>query len=429
MANMLDGVRIVAFHHFLMGPLGVQFLADLGADVIAVEQLDGAFQRHWSGGESFVDGESMMFACANRNKRNLAIDLRSEDGRVIARKLIARSDVVVENFRPGVMDRLGIGFGDAVKLRPDVVYASATGYGADGPYKERPGQDLLLQAMTGIAAATGHTSNGARAVGFSVVDHHGAALLANGILAALFRRERTGQGCRVEASLLAAAIDIQTEGIVAYLNGQRPRSIRQEEHVAGWLMQAPYGIYPAADGHMAISLCTLVGLAKAIDCPELAKVGEDEKFSRKGEISRLVGGATVKLSIAELNKRLAANDVWHAAVQDYEQLERDPQVMAAGHIIPVRSAASGKTIKLTSHPLRYDGERPGVRLAPQPLGAQSSEILLELGYSAAQIDSLVETGIVKTAKTVRPTGKTAATATSNDNLRVGGRHDDKARST
>ncbi|KGT75600.1 hypothetical protein MA20_33265 [Bradyrhizobium japonicum] len=395
MTPMLDGIKIVAFHHFLMGPLGVQFLADLGADVVAVEQTDGAFQRHWSGGESFVEGESMLFACANRNKRSIALNLRSDEGREIAHRLIAQSHVVIENFRPGVMDRLGLGFEDAKKLRPDIIYASATGYGVDGPYKERAGQDLLLQAISGLAAATGKGEGDARAVGCSAVDHHGAALLANGILAALVRHARTGQGCRVEATLLGAAIDIQTEAIVAYLNSQHPpKSMRQEEYVSGWLMQAPYGIYPAADGHIALSRVTLAGLAEVLECPELAQIGEHELFSRKGEISKLVAKHTTKFSVAELEARLTSHDFWFAAVNDYGQMACDPQVVAAGHITTIPSAASGQPIRLTTHPVKYDGERPGIRLAPQPLGAQSEEILNELGYSAQQTRALVESGTV-----------------------------------
>lgn len=393
--GMLDGIRIVAFHHFLMGPLGVQFLGDLGADVIAVEHTKGGFQRHWSGGESFVEGESMLFACANRNKRSLALDLRDPDGAAIAKRLIEGADVVVENFRPGVMDRLGLGFEDARKLNAGVIYASATGYGTSGPYHERPGQDLLIQAISGIVAATGHKDGGARAVGFSIVDHHGAALLANGILAALVRKGRTGQGCRVEASLMAAAIDIQTEALVAYMNaGSKPASVKQEDHVAGWLMQAPYGIYPASDGHVAISLCTLKGLSAAIDCPPLADIQDSEMFSRKSEISRLVAGATIKFGRDALIERLAAQDVWCMPVQDYAEVVADPQLAAGEHVVEVESASSGRTLRLTSHPIRYDGERPAIRLAPQPLGAQSRDILHELGYSADDIGRFADKGTI-----------------------------------
>lgn len=142
--KFLEGVKVISFNHFLMGPLGVQILADLGADVIAIEPLDGAFQRKWSGFENYVEGESMLFACANRNKRSIALDLRAAEGKDIARRMIMSADVVAENYRPGVMDRLGFGYEQIKLMKPEIVYASATGYGSDGPYRDRPGQDLLV---------------------------------------------------------------------------------------------------------------------------------------------------------------------------------------------------------------------------------------------------------------------------------------------
>jgi crotonobetainyl-CoA:carnitine CoA-transferase CaiB-like acyl-CoA transferase len=377
-----------------MGPLGTQFLGDLGADVIAVEALDGAFQRKWSPNNAYVGEESMLFACANRNKRSLALNLRSPKGIRVAEELIAKADVVIENFRPGVMDRLGLGYERAQKLNPKIIYASATGYGPDGPYRDKPGQDLLIQALTGIAAVTGRAPDGARAVGVSVVDHHGAALLALGVLAALNRAQRTGEGCRVDVSLLAAALDLQTEGLTAYLNGPRPTPVRQPGNVSGWHMQAPYGIYPARDGSIAISLCTNKELGGALEEPELAAIPDDDDFPRRDEISALTERGTRKFTLAELQPRLAAAHVWHMAVNDYEEVERDPQVQHNQHIMNVASAASNASLKLLSHPVRYNGEIPEVRLSPQPLGAQTREILGELGYSPSDIEEHVMDGVV-----------------------------------
>ena len=211
MVDLLKGVRVLSFNHFLMGPVGVQFLADLGADVIAVEPPDGAFQRKWGGADKRIDGQTMLLLAGNRNKRSLSLDLKKPESVEVARKLIATSDVLAENFRPGVLDKLGLGFEDARRIKPDIIYAGASGYGADGPYVNRPGQDLLIQALSGLAMVTGTREHGPRAVGVSAVDHHGAALFAAGILAALVRKERTGQGCRVDVSLLSAAIDLQME--------------------------------------------------------------------------------------------------------------------------------------------------------------------------------------------------------------------------
>lgn len=399
--KLLENVKVVSFNHFLMGPLGVQMLGDLGADVVAVESLDGAFQRKWSGFGTFVGEESLLFACANRNKRSLAIDLRSEAGRRIAERLVAEADVVAENFRPGVMDRLGLGY-DAVKLmNPKIVYASASGYGPDGPYRDKPGQDLLVQALSGLAAVTGQAPDGARAVGASIVDHHGAALLAVGILAALYRQRATGVGCRVDVSLLAAALDLQTESLTTYLNGPRPTSIRQPESISGWCMQGPYGIYPTLDGHVAISLCTNQELGEALEEPELSAIPDTDNFPRREEISRLTERGTRKFTIEALLPRLTAKHVWHMPVNDYEAVERDPQVQHNGHLMEAASAASNATLKLLSHPVRYDGEAPELRLAPQPLGAQSREILAELGFADTEIEALITGGVIGTPEVKR----------------------------
>jgi crotonobetainyl-CoA:carnitine CoA-transferase CaiB-like acyl-CoA transferase len=391
---MLDGIKVVSFNHFLMGPLGVQILADLGADVVAVESLDGAFQRKWSPNNTFLGDESLLFACANRNKKSLALDLRSPDGKEIARKLISKADVLAENFRPGVMDRLGLGYEAVRALNPKIVYAAASGYGADGPYRDRPGQDLLVQALSGLAATTGRAPDGARAIGVSAVDHHGAALLAVGILAALHKSKRTGEGCRVDVSLLAAALDLQTESLTSYLNGARPTSIRQPGNVSGWGMQGPYGIYPTRDGSIAISLCTNKELGEALEVPELCGVSDKDNFERRDEISELTEKGTRKFTLAELQVRLSAKHVWHMPVNDYEAVEKDPQVQHNGHIMSVASASRGAPIKLLSHPIRYDGQSPEVRLPPQPLGAQSRETLAQLGYSAGQIEGYVASEVI-----------------------------------
>ncbi|NIO41757.1 MAG: CoA transferase, partial [Burkholderiales bacterium] len=207
--NALKGIKVVSFNHFLMGPAAMQVLGDLGADVIAVEPVGGAFQRQWGGANRKVDGESLLFLCANRNKRSMALDLKSESGVEIARKLVMSADVVAENFRPGVMDRLGLGYEDIKAENPQIIYASASGYGPAGPYVNRPGQDMLLQAISGLAAVSGDYEDGARPVGVSAVDHHGAMILAMSVLAALINRSRTGEGCRVDVNLLSSAIDLQ----------------------------------------------------------------------------------------------------------------------------------------------------------------------------------------------------------------------------
>jgi crotonobetainyl-CoA:carnitine CoA-transferase CaiB-like acyl-CoA transferase len=376
-----------------MGPAGVQYLADLGADVVSVEPIDGAFQRSWGGANKRVDGQTMLQLAANRNKRSLALDLKSPAGIDIARKLAAKADVIGENYRPGVMKKLGLDY-DAVRaINPQVIYAAASGFGQDGPYADRPGQDLLIQALSGLAAINGKEPDGARAVGVSAVDHHGGALFALGILAALVRRARTGQGCRVDVNLLSAAIDLQVESFTCYLNGKTPASVRQPRHIAGWYFGAPYGIYRSADGHLALSLSPLTAVGEALGLPSLAGIGDAEGYERRQEIADQIAARLLERPNAAWIEALTRHGVWHAPVNDYDAVVADPQVRHNGNFVTV-AGATGSPVTLVRHPVRYDGAAPGVTLPPQTLGAQTCEILKDIGYGDAEIDDLAARGIV-----------------------------------
>jgi len=392
--DFLKGIRVVSFNHFLLGPVGMQFLGDLGADIIAIEPVEGAFQRKWGGVNSkTVDGQTMLFLLGNRNKRSLAIDLKSPQGLEIAKRLTRGADVVCENFRPGVMDKLGLGYKQIAEHNPSVIFAAASGFGADGPYADKPGQDLVIQAMSGLAAITGTVESGPRPVGVSAADHHGAALLAMGILAALFRRATTGKGCRVDVNLLSAAIDLQNESFTCYLNGPRPASVTPHNLSGGWYFAAPYGIFPTADGHLAISLTSLQTLAEALAAPPIAAFTSAEEYERRDEINALVADALRLRSNAAWTEILARHKIWHSPVNDYASVVEDPQVVHNRSFVTV-AGATGTPITLVNHPVMYDGKTPEVRLPPQAMGAQTDEILAEIGYSAAEIAALEEQGVV-----------------------------------
>lgn len=393
MVDLLKGVRVLSFNHFLMGPVGIQFLADLGADVIAVEPPEGAFQRKWGGADKQVDGQTMLLLTGNRNKRSLTLDLKQPEAIAIAKKLIATSDVIAENFRPGVLEKLGLGYEEARRIKPDIIYAAASGYGADGPYVNRPGQDLLVQALSGLATITGSREHGPRAVGVSAVDHHGAALLAAGILAALVGRSKTGKGCRVDVSLLSAALDLQMESFTCYLNGPTPEDVRQPGPIAGWYYGAPYGIYATRDGHVAISLGSLDALGDAIGLAAADRIPDGEAFSRRDEATPAIAANLAEKTTADVLAALTARGIWHARINDYSDVVVDPQV-AHNKSFQTVEGATGAPITLVSHPIRYDGEVPSIRLPPQKLGAQSDEILSELGYDADQVRTLHAKGII-----------------------------------
>ena len=394
MLNLLEGLKVVSFNHFLLGPVGMQALADMGADVISVEPLEGAFQRQFGGGVGvFVDGQASLFLTGNRNKRSVVLDLKSDTGREAARKLAESADVVSENFRPGVMEKLGLGYEMLKERNPGLIYAAASGFGADGPYAKRPGQDLLIQAMSGLAAITGEASTGPRAVGVSAADHHGAALLAMGILGAVVRRMRTGKGCRVDVNLLSAAIDLQMESFINYLNADRKHDVTAPHGIGGWYFAAPYGMYPVKDGHIAISLSSLKDLGEALDCPEVAAIPTAEAFTRREEVVKHLDRVFPTRSFAEWAEPLEAAKVWYTRVNDYEQVIADPQVQHNGTFVTVEGA-TGAPVTLVNHPVRYDGEASEVRLPPQKLGAQTAEILAEVGYTPEQIADMAAQGAV-----------------------------------
>src|SRR6266568_1218051 len=318
--DLLAGVRVISFNHFLAGPIAAQLLGDLGADVVAVEPLEGAFQRNWAVANHFVGQQSVNLIATARNKRSLAVDLKSDEGRALIRRLIIGADVVMENFRPGTMERLGLGHEALRAENPRLIYAATSGFGSDGPYRDRPGQDLLLQAMSGLAARTGRADGPPTAIGSVVVDHHAATVYAMSILAALFARERNGKGRLVEVNLFQAALDLQGESLTAWLNGARASFSRGAAGIASWFSPGPYGIHATADGYLAISMAAPSTLAKALDLPALAAFSDQDGFSKREQITRLVAQRLAERRTQEWLQPLDQHKIWHARVQDYDDL-------------------------------------------------------------------------------------------------------------
>jgi len=387
-------MKVVSFCHYLQGPACAQYLADMGAEVVKIEPLVGAFERHWSGGRSYVNGVSAFLMSANRNTESLAVDLKQPQGRDLVLKLIDDADVVIENFRPGVLDRLGLGFDQLRQRKPSLILASASGLGRTGPAASRPGQDLLMQARSGLIAATGGGDAGPAAVGAAVVDQHGGALLAMGILGAYVRRLQTGEGTLVESSLFAAGIDLQAEALTKYYAVQRSGDeFRRDRHVGSWYHDAPYGVYPLVDGHLVLSMNDPAKLAAALDSETLRALQHIDRYAERDRYARAVAAELASRRFDEVSALFDAHGIWHERVRSYDDLVRDPQAIHNEAFREIDVPGGGKAL-LVNHPLRYDGKLPGYRRMPFQAGQDSLAVLRRMGLSEAECADLVESRVV-----------------------------------
>ena len=390
---ILQGVRVVSFTQFLLGPSGVQFLADLGADVIKIEAPGGRlWERNWSGANLFLNGVSAFFLLAHRNQRSLTLDLKKPAGQAVARRLVERADVVVQNFRPGVMARFGLDWEAARALNERLVYVSASGYGERSPYRDRPGQDLLMQAFSGLAHISGRADQAPTPVGTAVIDQHGATLLALGVLGALLERARTGKGLHVEVSMLRAALDLQIEVASYHLNGARLE--KSATPLASTFHPPPYGTYATRDGHIVLSMSPLAELADALELPALARYARETwNFGEREEIARLIEPAVRARTTAEWLARLVPRGIWAAPVLTHAETFADPAVQAADVVEEIEHPVAGP-VKLLRHPLEFSTGRAEVRRMPPMSGEHTDEILKEAGYTLDEVRDLREQGAV-----------------------------------
>ena len=390
---MLEGMKILSFCHYLHGPAATQYLADMGADVIKIEPPGGPLERKWSGGNAFVDGVSSFYLCANRNKRSLAVNLKHPDAKEIINRLIERSDVLIENFRPGVLDRLGFGFDAARKLKPDIIYVSASGYGVSGPMRDAPGQDLLVQARCGLIAATGEYGARPTPIGNAAIDQHGAALMAMGIAASYAKKLSTGEGTRIDACLLNAGIDLQSEPLTAFMC--RPdltrEAFRRDHHLASWYHPAPYGVYQMKDCFLAIAMNgTERALSTLLNNERLIALCDKDLIEERDAFAEELARDLAERRLDDIKPQLDAAGVWYAPVQDYEDLRNDPQLKANQVFREVPIGENRATV--VNHPLRYDGEVPELRHIAFNCGEDGREILSELDFDPARIDELFANG-------------------------------------
>jgi crotonobetainyl-CoA:carnitine CoA-transferase CaiB-like acyl-CoA transferase len=348
-----------------------------------------------------VNGVSTFFLLAHRNVRSVGVDLKHEDARQVVLDMCRDADVVLVNFRPGVMERLGLGYEDLRRDNPGLVYACASGYGSDSPYRDLPGQDLLLQAATGLASVTGPADGPPVAAGAAVVDQHGAALLAMGILGALHHRAATGRGQKVEVTMAQAGLDLQAEPLTYHLNGaavERPRV-----PLASSFHEAPYGFYAVQDGHVALSLSPLRLVSAALDDPVELEPFLDPQIAleQREEIYAALSPLLAGFTVAGLVEHLRAHGVWCAPVNDYDAALAEPFLKHLDPIEQVEHPDAGR-VSLLRHPVSYSSGDARARRVPPALGEHTQEVLEEMGFSPERIDRLQTAGVIGRASGRRP---------------------------
>ena len=392
----LAGVKVLDLTRVLAGPYCTMFLGDLGAEVVKIEQPEvGDDTRAW--GPPFVGGESAYFLCINRNKKSVTLDLKSNQAVGLLRRLAEGADVLVENFRPGTMERLGLGERELRAVNPRLIYASLSGFGADGPMKDWPGYDLIIQAWGGLMSVTGMPDGEPTKVGVAIVDIVAGLMLGKAILAALFARERTGAGQKLETSLLEAEVACLINAGSNYLVGGVVPGRWGNAHPN----IVPYQSFKSRDGYLVIGvasegiwrrLCQAIGMPGLADDPRFAR--NPQRVEHRGELIDILTEIFLQRDTAAWVTLLIDAGVPCAPVQTIDQVFLAPQVIAREMVVEVPHPTAG-TIRMAGLPVKFSGTPASIRLAPPLLGQHTAEVLrswLRLDDSA--IDDLKSKGVI-----------------------------------
>lgn len=372
----LKGIIVLEFSQYLSGPSAGLRLADLGARVIKIERPgSGDAGRKLAIKNLWVDDSSLLFHTINRNKESFTADMKNEADIAVLKKLIAKADVLIHNFRPGVMEKNGLGYEAVAAINPKMVYAEISGYGKKGPWKNNPGQDLLLQSMTGLAFTTGNGTNGPVPFGISIADILCGAQLVQGILGALIRRQKTGGGALIEISLMESLLDFQFELFTTYFaSGKTPQ--RSKVNNGHTLLGAPYGLYQTKDGYIALAMMDIHDLADAVGCIAVKQYSKEKGFAERDAIKQLLKDHLLTQTSAYWIERLHDFNLWAMEVFDWEHMAANDAYKSLRMEQSIDVA--GKKITTTRCPVRIDGQRLFSNKAAPVLGADNNTIFKEI---------------------------------------------------
>ena len=395
--RLFEGVRVLDLSRMLAGPYGSMLLADLGAEVIKVEELDGGDPMRAMGPPFLPDGESAYFLAVNRNKQSIALDLTTPAGRDVFRDLVAESDVVWENFRPGVMQRLGLDYATLTTVNPRLVMCSISAYGQDGPYRDYPAFDLALQAMGGGMSITGEDGGPPVRMGLPMGDLSGGMFGAFAVAGALFRRERTGQGAHVDLSLLDCQVSLLTYmAQYFWTDGRVPRPMGSAHASV-----VPYGALATRDGHLIVAVFAekfWAGFCQAAGHPEWERdprfASNRDRVANRATLMALVEAAFHERSTDQWLARLHAAGVPAAPILAVDRVLTDPQVRHRRMVVELEHPRHG-TLSTLGTPIKVDGEMEGPLAPPARLGEHTEAVLRELlKYPAERIAALRREGVI-----------------------------------